>query len=139
MREAREGEKGVREDSVFCLLGGRLRVLHAGRLAAEGGKGGIGGVIMTVGALKALYRKNNPYGLWFTQKSMRLFGDTMRNFTVRDAGCIKVMDGGEIIEVDAWELYRRRPVNGGLHGHCGYFRKSDGRHVGFGVPWHKST
>ena len=38
---------------------------------------------------------------FFERSSMKFFGDTMRNYGVRDAG-------------DCWELYRKRPVMHGL-------------------------
>lgn len=38
---------------------------------------------------------------FFDAKTMKFFGDTMRNYGVRDAGT-------------HWELYRRHAVNGGL-------------------------
>jgi len=41
----------------------------------------------------------NPY--YFTRKTMKFFGDTMRNYGVRSSG-------------DNWELYRKRPVKHGL-------------------------
>jgi len=37
----------------------------------------------------------------FDRKTMKFFGDTMRNYGVRDAG-------------QYWELYRKRPVKHGL-------------------------
>ena len=38
---------------------------------------------------------------FFTCSSMKFFGDTMRNYGVRNAG-------------DCWELYRKHPVSHGL-------------------------
>jgi hypothetical protein len=86
---------------------------------------------MTVSELKDLYERNNPEGHFFDRKTMRFFGDTMRNFGVADAGEIMSWDdkGEGIVPVPAWELYWKRPVNGGLHGHCAYFRKKDGKEV----------
>jgi hypothetical protein len=82
---------------------------------------------MTASRLKDLYYWNNPAGHFFDHKSMRFFGDTMRNFGVRDYGSLRSMVGGKIVEVDVWDLYRKRPVAGGLHGHCAYFRKDNGQ------------
>lgn len=49
----------------------------------------------------------SPY--FFTRKTMKFFGDTMRNYGVRDLG-------------DRWELYRKKPVKHGLRGSA-YFSK----------------
>lgn len=87
---------------------------------------------MTAYELKVLYYQNNPGGHYFGRKTMRFFGDTMHNFGVRDAGMVKVMDyeSGKIKEIEAVMLYRKRPVNGGLHGDVDYFRKDTGQVVG---------
>jgi len=84
---------------------------------------------MTASGLKEFYYANNPDGHWFDYKTMRFFGDTMRNFGVRDAGSIRALVNGRITEVEVWDLYRRRPVAGGLHGHAAFFRKDNGREV----------
>lgn len=57
---------------------------------------------MTSSELKCNYECNNPSGHFFDRKSMKFFGDTMRNYGVRDAG-------------DDWELYRKSPVKHGLN------------------------
>jgi len=46
---------------------------------------------------------------FFTRKTMKFFGDTMRNYGVRHCG-------------DMWELYRKKPVNHGLQSSA-YFCK----------------
>ena len=51
--------------------------------------------------LKMFYQSENPNGHFFDRKTMSFFGDTMKNYGLRDAG-------------DCWELYRRRPVKAGL-------------------------
>ena len=84
---------------------------------------------MTASALKALYERNNPGGHFFDRKTMRFFGDRMSNFGVADGGVIKTWGEGGIEEAEVWELYRKRPVNGGMHGHCAYFRKDSGAEV----------
>jgi len=84
---------------------------------------------MTASGLKALHERNDPGSLFFCRKSMRFFGDAMGNFGVRDAGKVRTADSGRIEEVEAWDLYRKRPVKGGLHGHCAYFRKDNGKAV----------
>jgi len=86
---------------------------------------------MTVHELKQLYESHNPGGFFFCRKTMRFFGDTMRNFAVYDGGLIQTVDGGKggIHQVAVWALYRKRPVNGGVHGFCAYFRKDNGQRV----------
>ena len=87
-------------------------------------------MIKTSAELKQLYERNYPNGRFFDRKTMRFFGDTMSNFGVRDGGKVKALsDSCDIEEVEVWELYRRRPVKSGLHGHCCFFRKSDGCEV----------
>jgi len=84
---------------------------------------------MTPSQLKQLYEFNNPEGHFFDRSTMRFFGDTMANFAVRGAGHVKCMTEHGIKMIEAWDLYRKRPVNGGLHGHCAYFRKDNGQEV----------
>jgi hypothetical protein len=85
---------------------------------------------MTVSSLKYLYERNNPGGHFFDRDTMRFFGDTMRNFGVRDGGQVDTLTTEGINKgVEVWELYRKRPVKCGLHGHCSYFSKSDGREI----------
>ena len=52
---------------------------------------------------------NEPY--FFTRDTMRFFGDTMRNYGVRKPVPV-VTIGGETVQ--AFELYRRKPVKHGL-------------------------
>jgi hypothetical protein len=80
---------------------------------------------MTVYELKQFYLENNPDGLFFCHSNMQFFGDTLKNFGVRDGGRVRVFTG-EIGEVEVWDLYRRRPVKCGVYGHCAYFRKDNG-------------
>jgi hypothetical protein len=85
---------------------------------------------MTASELKCLYERNNPGGHFFDMDTMRFFGDTMRNFGVRDGGQVDTLTTQGITKgVGVWELYRKRPVKCGLHGHCSYFSKSDGREI----------
>ena len=59
---------------------------------------------------------------FFSRKTMQFFGDTMRNYGVRKVG---IESNGTII--DAWELYRRRPVKHGIQSShyfdCATFRR----------------
>jgi hypothetical protein len=84
---------------------------------------------MTSSELKYLYERNNPGGYFFDRATMRFFGDTMRNFGVRDGGTIQTVSGKGIEEIEVWELYRKRPVVCGLHGFVRYFRKDNGKEV----------
>ena len=63
---------------------------------------------MTPSELKYLTRETLPY--FFTRKTMKFFGDTMKNYGVRSSG-------------DTWELYRKRPVKHGLS-NSAYFCKN---------------
>jgi hypothetical protein len=85
---------------------------------------------MTVFDLRHLYECNNPNGHFFDMRTMHFFGDTMRNFGVRDGGEVKTITAGGIEMVGVWELYRKHPVKSGMHGHCAYFRKIDAQEVG---------
>ena len=57
---------------------------------------------------------------FFTRKTMQFFGDTMRNYCVRKGPTLQLNydDNGAYTEtpqqVETWELYRKRPVKGGL-------------------------
>lgn len=61
---------------------------------------------------------SNPY--FFTRKTMKFFGDTMRNYGVCSATINSHSEGN----IKVWELYRRKPVKHGLNSST-YFRKSD--------------
>lgn len=80
---------------------------------------------MNASALKANVEFMGHDSHFFTRPTMRFFGDTMRNYGVRDAGAVKT-NSGDICEV--WELYRKRPVK---HGLCdsAYFCKSTFRRI----------
>lgn len=56
---------------------------------------------MTASTLKYWHEIRNPDSFFFTRKTMRFFGDTMKNYGVRKSG-------------ELWELYRKRPVKCGL-------------------------
>ena len=50
---------------------------------------------------------------FFDRESMRFFGDTMRNYGIRQPQPVTLYDGSTVL---AYELYRRRPVKHGLKG-----------------------
>jgi hypothetical protein len=61
---------------------------------------------MTASDLKRLYGRGNPEGHFFDRETMRFFGDTMRNFGVRDGGKVSSITANGIEEVEVWYLYR---------------------------------
>ena len=64
---------------------------------------------MTPSELKYNVETRGTETFFFTRKTMKFFGDTMRNYGVRDAG-------------HCWELYRKHPVAHGLNSSA-YFNK----------------
>jgi len=72
---------------------------------------------------------------FFARGTMRFFGDTMRNYGVRDGGAIESHwdnKGNNYREtprtIEVWELYRKRPVKHGLTDSA-YFDKKTYRRV----------
>lgn len=53
----------------------------------------------------------NPY--FFDHKSMKFFGDTMKNYGCKSV-VVHVSNGVEIDGIACWELYRKYPVKHGL-------------------------
>lgn len=65
---------------------------------------------MTPATLK--YHVQNTGSNFFDHKTMRFFGDTMRNYGVTSRPVmVKEYDG---TETECWELYRRRPTAHGM-------------------------
>jgi len=64
---------------------------------------------MTPSELKYNVERSGSEPYFFTRATMKFFGDTMANYGCRDAG-------------DCWELWRKRPVKGGLQ-NSAYFDK----------------
>jgi hypothetical protein len=73
---------------------------------------------MTPSQLRANVESRGTESHFFNQKTMRFFGDTMRNYGCRPA----VIDTHTEAAVPVWELYRRRPVKNGLRS-SNYFRQ----------------
>lgn len=71
---------------------------------------------MTPSELKQLTEQTSPY--FFTSKTMKFFGDTMKNYGVRSCQ----VDTVTRKNVSTWELYRKRPVKHGLQ-NSAYFDK----------------
>jgi hypothetical protein len=73
---------------------------------------------MTASELKAKVEARGTASHFFTRETMKFFGDTMRNYGVRET----VIDTWSDNNVEVYELYRRRPVKHGLWSSA-YFRK----------------
>ena len=67
---------------------------------------------MTPSELKALHEQHNPSSSFFSRDSMRFGGDTMRNYGVV---AVELHSADRGAPVQAWELFRRRPVKFGQH------------------------
>lgn len=61
---------------------------------------------------------------FFTRSNMRFLGDTMANYGVTE----NVIDTWTELNVEVWELYRRKPVKAGIQGSA-YFRKTNCEHM----------
>ena len=72
---------------------------------------------MTHSELKYLTRETNPH--FFTHRTMKFFGDTMRNYGVRSVRVDTWTQEG----VECWELYRKHSVKCGLK-ESAYFDKN---------------
>ena len=88
--------------------------------------------------LKAAVLSADPDNHFFDRGAMRFFGDSMANYGVRSVTVGVQFDaagayypGGLYLE--AWELYRRRPVRHGMQG-SHYFAKASARVVYPCVP-----
>lgn len=67
--------------------------------------------IKTASQLKAFVEASGNCPYFFDRKTMRFFGDTMRNYGVRGPIEIETWSSGK---VRCWELYRRHAVKHGL-------------------------
>lgn len=67
--------------------------------------------IKTASDLKFWHQRKNPDSYFFTRETMRCFGDTMRNYSVRQPREITTPSGDKVL---AYELARRSPVKHGL-------------------------
>lgn len=83
--------------------------------------------IKTASDLRAFVEDAKPDSHFFSRQTMRFFGDTMRNYGVRRVTIRVRYDtngdyiGPDGVEVEAFELYRRRPVKAGNQ-KSAYFR-----------------
>jgi len=91
-------------------------------------------VKMTASELKHRVEQAGHESHFFDRETMRYFGDRMSNYGVRAAQVFTLYDangnyvGKQGVTVDAWELYRRRPVKHGL-GTSSYFSATTFREV----------
>jgi hypothetical protein len=92
---------------------------------------------MTPSDLKYNVQNRSGESHYFTRASMKFFGDTMANYGVRSAvvttnynaeGDYVGGESGQGVEVEVWELYRKRAVKHGLKDSV-YFAKDDYRRV----------
>lgn len=74
---------------------------------------------MTPSQLKYEVEKAGHARYYFTRKTMKIFGDTMKNYGVRTANVIENITEKK---VECWELFRKRPVKMGLKSSA-YFDK----------------
>lgn len=77
---------------------------------------------MTPSDLKYRVTKANPASHFFSRDTMKFFGDTMRNYGVRTADIQTLVCGYGVVDVECWELYRKRPVKNNLQSSV-YFDK----------------
>ncbi len=70
---------------------------------------------MTPSELKRKVELSGQEPYFFTRKTMQFFGDTMKNYSVRDVG-------------NYWELYRKHSVKHGLQ-NSAYFDKTTFKRV----------
>ena len=83
---------------------------------------------MTPSELKYRVEQANTESHFFTRKTMKFFGDSMRNYGVRSTTITTNYNaegdyvGAAGLQVEAWELYRKQPVKHGVNGSV-YFDK----------------
>lgn len=76
--------------------------------------------IKTASDLKYYVEQSGHESHFFTRKTMSFFGDTMHNYGVRKTTVATNYDadgnyvGKDGVQVEVYELYRRRPVKHGL-------------------------
>ena len=96
---------------------------------------------MTPSDLKYEHELRHPESYFFDRKTMRFFGDTMRNYGVRKAAVKTDYDaegnytGRPTESVDVWELFRRSPVKCG-NTSSAFFACDDFRRV-HPIQWEK--
>ncbi|MBT94315.1 MAG: hypothetical protein CMA60_05760 [Euryarchaeota archaeon] len=91
--------------------------------------------IKTASDLKFEIERLHPDSKFFARENMRFFGDTMRNFGVREPRKIVDNMGGERM---AYELYRKQPVKHGLS-ESHYFDAETLKQVHTPTKYHKTN
>ena len=88
---------------------------------------------MTPSQLKAAVEAAGHESHFFDRSTMKFFGDTMRNYGVRSTTITcnynqqgQYVEGG--VQVEVWELYRKRAVKHGLK-QSAYFGKASFKQV----------
>lgn len=88
---------------------------------------------MNASQLKSFIESAGHEQYFFDRQSMRFFGDTMKNYGVRSATIRTHYDengnyvGKDGVEVEVWELYRKRPVKHGLQSSAYFDKKTFAR------------
>jgi len=75
---------------------------------------------MTPSELKYNHEQHNPGSVYFSRKTMKFWGDTMRNYGV----CAAKVVIGPGKPLDVWCLYRKKPVKHGYQAPA-FFSKTD--------------
>jgi len=88
---------------------------------------------MTPSELKYEVERSGIESYFFTRDTMRFFGDTMKNYGVRDGGTLPSHwdeSGSNYSEttrdIPVWELYRKRPVKMGMDSSTYFDKKTFG-------------
>lgn len=84
---------------------------------------------MTPSELKYQIEQAGTEPHFFTRKTMQFFGDTMRNYGVCSALVVSYYDDAGVyvpegVTVEAWELFRKRPVKHGLFSSAWFSKKT---------------
>jgi hypothetical protein len=75
---------------------------------------------MTPSELKYNVEQAGHESHFFTIRTMKFFGDTMKNYGVRDGGTIETYSGEKY---QVWELWRKKPVGHSRLKDSAYFDK----------------
>lgn len=80
--------------------------------------------VMTASELKYQVEEHGHEPYFFTHKTMRFFGDTMRNYGVRKT----IVRANHEEGIEAWALYRKRAVKRGIQT-TAYFRADNFKRI----------
>jgi len=79
---------------------------------------------MTVLELKKGYERHNPGGQFFSERVLRLFGNSINDFIVKTSVITAMTDQG-VESLEVYDLIGKQSADSGLYGHCAYFRKDN--------------